>query len=259
VKAGLLERQARPRAADHRPTAEIVDLVAIPRLGVACAPSLRQSSHTKGEIMSRKIKVLGLLAVMFALTAVSASSAMAVEKYFHSDSPSGKTTLMGTQATNHVFTTNAGTITCNTVTLDGMQETNTTMEWTIEATTSACTVFGFVGVTIDTNGCHYLYTTENTTGGSLAAVTVHITCPSGKKIEVTVPGCTTSIGPQTIGGFTIQNTTSGGKKAVSIITNVSGIEYNECGTVRKNATLTGTTTVWGTDTVGGAAVNVWYE
>jgi hypothetical protein len=206
--------------------------------------------------MSRKIKIFGVLTAVFALTAVSVSSAFATERYFHSESTS--TTFSGTQTTGHVFTTNAGKVTCTTAKFTGSASVATTMELTIEPEYKSCTAFGFIGVPIDVNGCHYLFTSETATKGTTEPVITHITCPTGKAIEVTAPGCTTKVGPQTIGGNSFDNGTSGGKKDVTVTTNVEGIEYNECGTVRNNGKYTGTTTVTGKNSEG-AATGVWYE
>lgn len=210
--------------------------------------------------MTRKINRLGLLVAIFALSAVSASSALATEKSFHHDAPSGKATIHAVQTTSEVFTTNAGTMTCKTVTSVGMLEVPTTMELTMAPTYGGCSAFGFINIPIHSNGCHYLYTTATTTGGAIQPNPItHITCPPGKAIEITTPFCPIKIGPQTLQSLSFTTGSSGGKKDLTIVKNLTNIHYDECGTTRTNGTWTGQTTAVATDTVGGAAANLWYE
>ena len=124
---------------------------------------------------------------------------------------------------------------------------------------TSCIVYGFIGITVDVNGCEFLLTSTTTTSGTneLSPVT-HIVCPAGKSIELTVPGCTTKIGPQTIVGNSYANGTSGTKKDITITLNFSGVQYDECGFVRNNGTWKGKTTVTAKSEFG-SAVNLWYE
>jgi hypothetical protein len=191
--------------------------------------------------MKHKFKALGLvLAAVFAFSAVSVASASAAE--FHS--AAAPTTLTGNQATSHVFTTNAGTVTCKTATFTGTQSVVTSSTTTLAPTYSNCTAFGFLGVPIDSNGCSYVFSATGST---------QIQCPAGKSIEVTVPFCTTSVGPQTIAsGMTFETVGTTPNRTILAKTNISGIHYNECGTERTNGTYTGTTKVTG------SAGEIWF-
>jgi hypothetical protein len=101
------------------------------------------------------------------------------------------------------------------------------------------------------NACHYTFTAA--AGGQ-----VHIVC-AGKPIEITTPGCTTSVGSQTVetNEFTNATDANTGKMHIIIHTNVAGITYNECGTVRKDGTYTGTTTITAKDTLGNPVDITW--
>jgi hypothetical protein len=192
-----------------------------------------------GEEMRRN--TLGiLLAAVFALSAVGGSAASA---NFTAGSTTGNST--GVQTTGHVFTTNAGTTTCATAHFAGTWVAANSTSATVTPKWEGCKAFGFIGVPIDVNGCSIEGTTNE--GGE-----AHIKCPAGKAMEITTPGCTTSVGPQTLKTNTYTNTTNAttGKMDVLIHTNIAGITYNECGTARTNGTYTGTTTFTGKDTLG---------
>lgn len=191
--------------------------------------------------MKHKFKALGLvLAAVFALSAVSVASASAAQ--FHS--ALAPTVISGAQSTSHVFTTNAGTVTCKTAKFSGSQAVVTSETQTLTPKYENCTAFGFVGVTIDTNECAYEFNANGST---------KVVCPSGKAIEVTVPFCTTSVGPQTFAsGMTYETVGTSPSRSILAKTNISGIKYNECGTERTNGTYTGTTSV------AGSAGEVWW-
>jgi hypothetical protein len=193
--------------------------------------------------MKRKYKALGLvLAAVFAFSAVSVASASAAE--FHSKA--APTTITGVQKASHVFTTNAGKVTCTTAKFTGTQSVVTSATVTLTPTYENCTAFGFVGITIDTNGCKYNFNANGST---------KVECPTGKAIEVTVPFCTTSVGSQTLSSgmsFATEGTEAAHNRKILATTNISGITYNECGTVRTNGTYTGTTTVTG------SAGEIWF-
>lgn len=191
--------------------------------------------------MTRKFKSLGLvLAAVFAMSALGVSAASAAE--FHS--AKAPTTISGTQSSSHVFTTNAGTVTCKTATFSGTQSTTTATTVQLTPTYSSCTAFGFINVPIDVNGCSYTFTSHGATT---------VDCPSGKAFEITAPGCTTKVGPQTFAsGMTYTTVGSTPSRSISASTNISGITYDECGTIRTNGTYKGTTSITG------SAGEVWY-
>ena len=188
-----------------------------------------------------KFKTLGsILAAVCALGALSASPAAAE---FHAAAV--PTTLHGTQTTAHVFKTTSGGVTCKSKTFSGTMTSKTTSTITLVPSelTSGCTAYGFIGVPIHFNGCAYILHANGTTV---------IECPGTAEIEITVPGCTTFIGPQHIAtGNTFSN--NAGKTDINITTHMSGITYRECshtatlqhdGTYDGNTTLTGSSSIW---------------
>jgi hypothetical protein len=191
--------------------------------------------------MNRKIKTLGVvLASVFAMSAIGASAASAAE--FHSAIHPQE--IHGTQTTGHVFTTNAGTVTCKKATFTGTTSAKTSATQTLSPDYNECTAFGFINVPIHENGCAYIFDASGTT---------EVECPEGKKIEITAPFCTTTVGPQHIaGGMSFAN--NAGKTDINATTNIkTEIDYNECGTNRTNGSYTGGTTVTG------ASGSIWYE
>lgn len=170
--------------------------------------------------MSMRHKLIGL--IVFAVVAANSSAASATE--FHIPVVTGK------QATSHVFTTNAGTVTCKNIHFE--RQGSGTTQITLTTTYAGCTAFGFVDVSTDTNGCHYLITGDGVT---------HIDCPTAAGIKITAPFCTTEIPPQTVGGNTFE--TNGAGTDIIVVSNLTKITYDECGTVRTNGTYTGKTTL----------------
>jgi hypothetical protein len=198
--------------------------------------------------MIRNLKSLGLaLMAVAAFGVVGVSAASAAE--FHSEGAT--TTLTGTQTSQHVFTTTAGTVKCNTATFSGTQSGATTQFVTVTPFYSGCTAFGFINVPIHVNGCTYTFDANN-------SGQVQIKCPAGKVIEITTPGgCTTTIGSQSglkSTSYSVEG--SGTTRELTKHTNISGLHYGECGTTRTNGTLVGTTKI--TVELFGKHVGFWW-
>jgi hypothetical protein len=195
--------------------------------------------------MNRKIKTLGIvLASVFAMSAIGASAASAAE--FHSAVHPQE--IHGVQTVGHVFTTDAGTVTCKTATFTGTTSAKTSPTQTLAPDYNNCTAFGFINVPIHENGCDYLFNANGTT---------EVKCPtvSGvkQKIEITVPFCTTTVGEQHIGaGMSFTN--NAGETDIIATTNIKEeIDYVECG-----GPLTENGSYKGTTTVTGKSGSVWY-
>jgi hypothetical protein len=204
--------------------------------------------------MIRNRKTLGLvLAAVLAIGGLSASNASAAS--FHSEVE--HTIIDGEQSpgTNDLMRFNAGTWTCNSITYTGTTTTATNTSLTVTPTWKECTAFGFVNITIDVNGCTYVFNA----GGSF-----QISCP-GNPITVTAFNCHIKIGSQTFpSGITYDNAGTGTGRDMSFTINFSGLTYTQesksfpgCsnGTFN-NGTYEGNATVTGTDTAG-SPVGVW--
>jgi hypothetical protein len=207
--------------------------------------------------MNRKLKALGLALAAVMAMAAFASSAYAAE--FHSEAT--HTEIKGEQEETDVFTTNAGTVKCTTATYVGTTSAATTSEITVTPTYSNCTAFGFVNTPIDTNNCHYTFTSNPTVPPVL-----HILCPTAP-ITVTAFNCWVTVGSQTVNsGIEYTNKGAGTTRDVTVDVNISGLTYTQhsksfpgCtnGTFT-NGTYVGKATVKGTNTAG-TQVGVWWQ
>lgn len=201
--------------------------------------------------MVRNLKTLGVAVVaMLAMSAVVASAASANLKFHAAQT---HTILTGSQTTQHVFQTNTGTVTCSTATFSGTQQNATATEITIAPNYDNCIAFGFVSVPVHENGCHYLFTYDKT---------VHLQCPT-KPIEITAPGCTVTVGTQTISPVDFNNNAA--KTDVTVVATVGNIQYTNhdegfvcTGGQFTGGKYTGSTTVTGEDT-NKNPVAIWYE
>jgi hypothetical protein len=207
--------------------------------------------------MNRKLKALGLaLAAVMALAAFSGSASAAE---FHSEV--AHTQISGNQVGSDVFTTNAGTVKCSETTYSGTQTTGvTSSESKVTPKYGGCTAFGFIGATIDVNGCTYIFT-PNT------EPSLHIVCGE-KPIEVTTPTCVVTVGSLTVNhGVVYTNEGAGTSRDIRVKVNLTGLTYTQhnksfpnctggAGTFT-NGTYTGEATVKGANTAG-TQVGIWW-
>lgn len=221
--------------------------------------------------MTRKIKALGLaLVAAFAMSAVAASSASASHP-FHFGSEEVHTEITGTQhAGEDVFTTNGGTVKCNTATYTATTNATKVTDITVTPHYTSCKAFGFINVPIDMDGCDYTFTTgtlETTAGGvEDYEGSVHIVCPgTGHEhaIRITAPGCEVTVPAQTPTGgkITFTNIGSGTTRQVTVDVALTGIHYTEheisgfpnCNTetvTETNGTYNGSALITGKKTTG---------
>ena len=182
--------------------------------------------------MKHRVRTASLiLGAVFAISAIGASSAFAATTFHSAVHPQS---VSGSQTSTHVFTTSAGPVTCKIATFSGTTSAKTSATQTLTPNYETCIPFGFgFGVPIHENGCAFIFNANGTS---------EIECPTGKKIEITAPFCTTSIGPQHIpSGVSYSN----GAGDIVASTNISGIDYDECGVFRTNGAYTGKTTITG--------------
>ncbi len=131
----------------------------------------------------RNLKALGLVSVaVFAMSAGAAPVASANQ--FHSTATN--TTVTRSANTNQLFEYETGgeTVACTTIGGSGQSTHQTATEVTFSPTYSGCSVIGvaFSKVVVDMNGCQYLFTI----GASSNSGPVHVKCPGGENIELTV-------------------------------------------------------------------------
>jgi hypothetical protein len=229
--------------------------------------------------MSRNLKALGLaLLAAFALSAVmvSAASAHTPAKF---TTGSDWTVLHSQAETNLVLKEGAIETSCTEVGVDGSTSetapTSITVEPTYGVTTDTtgatkCKIVagGEFDLQVHTNGCLYVFAAGGETDGSTS-----ITCPAGKSIEFTADilgkwrPCL-DFGAQTPGtptvDYTNQTEVTGGNNVwdMTVKSTVKGISYTKTGLCGSGtftqAEISGSVTVWGTDT-GGNPVNVTWD
>lgn len=228
--------------------------------------------------MRRNLKVLGLaLVAAFALSAIASGSASAEIATFTSGSP--WTTLTATALNTQTFTAGTRAVKCESVVADnasmGEDQSTITVEPTYgktvkseefteaETNETECeieTPTAKFKAMVHTNGCHYKFTAGGTVDGS-----VHIECPVGKEIEVTIdilgkfrPCLDIPAQTPTTPTVTYTNETYLDEEKnvwdVKVTSHVEGVKYTEtgvCGTeVKNNANYTGEVTVKGFNTAG---------
>jgi hypothetical protein len=161
--------------------------------------------------MKRKLKPLGL--------AIAAFSGSASAAEFHGES--AHTLISGSAIGDHVFTFSAGNARCTESTASGTQTTGvTSSEITITPKYGGCTAFGFIGATIDVNGCDYRFTPN-------ANPYLHITCGE-KPIEVTTPTCVVTVGSQTVNsGVSYINGGAGTTRDITVKIALAGLAYTQ--------------------------------
>jgi hypothetical protein len=178
--------------------------------------------------MSRKLKVLGLACVaVFALTAASASSAMATTSGFTVGA--GATRIEATQTTAQKFAIGAGgtTIKCSTSTFAGTITEGLIHETTVTPSyggAGACTFAG-LAATIEVHSCTYTITDTATANTYNVDVT---NCPSTVPITITLPstGCVVTVANQgALADFAAANNATGLVPDIDFALRFTGIAY----------------------------------
>jgi hypothetical protein len=144
--------------------------------------------------MIRNLKVMGLaLVAIFAMGAVLASAASASN--FHA--ASYPVTISGSQSTTHVFTASGTSVSCEKATFSGSASADSS-EVTIHPSYSGCTAFGFVGATVNTEECNYVFHSGNTTNEAeqIYAGTTDVVCPAGQSIKISASTCALEVKSQ---------------------------------------------------------------
>lgn len=217
--------------------------------------------------MNRKFKAVGLgLLSALAISAFVASSAFSnIEAHtgghFTTDGP------LPVQLHGHSNETHKGhlnafgqTVTC-TETYSGTQAAATATQQTIIPTYTNC-LSGANPVTVNMNGCDYLFTIRDTNASTLHN-DVHFVCPQGAKAEVSRNdgSCNITFPPQTVtNGVTYTTTTVNGKHAITADITAQNLTYEKHGACvflapfgtgpHVGASLTGSATLAGTSSLG---------
>ncbi len=189
--------------------------------------------------MIRNLKALGLaLVAVFAIGAITASAALAVEDHFTATKASAL--LTGTSTDNIFKITGGPSFECTTSQFTATGVNNST-EVTVDPSYTGrigvtphgtqCTGTPIGNVTIDMNSCDYDLTGKTTgSDGGLTDATISVTCTTtGDHIVITGPiGCRIKVPAQTptSGGVTYVNKTNHtGGSAIEVKATSTGITY----------------------------------
>jgi hypothetical protein len=207
--------------------------------------------------MIGKIKLLGLaLVAALAIGAVSVASASA-EVEFHSEAE--KTFGTGEQIGTAVYDTAAGSLKCKVLKGTGQIIGKTAKGVTISPILSECTAFG-LAIEWNFNGCQYTATSSGI---------IHLECPVGKEVLITVKAGNCSIGtPAQSNKAIYTNEGVGSTRDVKVTTTATNLVYNVygpgtiCGTLgqHNDGRPTGSITVKGySDEAHTNQVGIWVE
>ena len=160
--------------------------------------------------MIRKFKTLGLaLVAVLAMSAVVASAASATN-FTASDYPTSGTA--SSAKGNDDFKTEGGSVECKAHFHAGpLSEASETV--TVVPTYSECQAFGFLGGSVDMNGCDYRFYTSGT---------VDLVCPGTKKVVIVGATCEVTVAAQnSLSKVDLANSGNG----ISAQATIGGIEY----------------------------------
>lgn len=174
--------------------------------------------------VSKMFSLASILGLMLSACAASAASAdeVTAESY-----PASITGSADTEA--GTFVTTAGTVSCtNTKYKATLSGQTTTIVAQLDFSSTTCTAFGFPA-TVETNECSFLYTLQ---GGASTSGDVDLQCPTGKALTVkaTAGGtikCTLEMKTQNDleGSVAATNVGAGATREVTLVGNMSGIDY----------------------------------
>jgi hypothetical protein len=149
----------------------------------------------------RRVSIFcGLIFIVAVLLPAAAQAAPAFTTDFYPATVHASNT-----AGNETITTTGGTIQCDTAYHAELKEPSTTLS--ITPTYKNCVAFGFLGASVNFNGCKYLLHLYEQNAADKFAAGFDIVCEAGKSIEVAAGTCKIQIGAQA------------GLKSVSLINN----------------------------------------
>ncbi len=163
----------------------------------------------------KHMKILGLAFVaVVALGAIASSSAFATLEFFECEK---YPCLVEGTGTGGVFAIGGTSVECEKGLFKSEEQSARSEELLILAKYDKCTAFGFVGATVNMNGCDYTFHTNGT---------VDIGPAGCGPIQIKALECEVTVGSQAgLGTVKYDNEVVGGKMVVSVLANVSKIKY----------------------------------
>lgn len=149
------------------------------------------------------LKSLGLaLVAVLAVTAVVASAAQATPEFTASAYPS--TGTGSNEAGGETFTTEAGTVRCDSHFEGQLTEADSTLK--VSPTYTDCAAFGFLNAVVDTEECSYVFHATEKVEAGVYNSHVDVSCPEGQSIKISGGTCKAKIESQE--GLTTVKTTN---------------------------------------------------
>ncbi len=176
---------------------------------------------------------------------------------------SSPTYLTGHTTSSHIFSAQAGTFKCTSVSFSGSLVGPERSSVTLVPAYSGCSIFAFVAIHFKTNGCTYRFpapTTEPSTG-TYTGEPPQIVCPAGKEMEITWTSsgssvCTQKIAEQSPAKGHVEytnNTEPGGTMDYEMEAVLEGIVISSTGSLcgkAETGTFSGGTTIRGYSNAG---------
>jgi len=177
--------------------------------------NVKTSTTPKEVRMIRGFGLTGAMGMLLVASAIAAPTALAVPQFTASAYPA--TATGSNTAGNESFTTEAGTVQCDSHFVGTLSEASST--FTDTPTYSNCVAFGFLSATINTEGC--TFTKHITIKISLGVFSASLTigCPAGKSIKIVSGTCKAEIKSQNLESIKLTNSGS----SITVQPNVTNI------------------------------------
>jgi hypothetical protein len=151
-------------------------------------------------------KIIGLALVLVALGTATASASE-----FTSEAGEAEVTATQTESGKHVLAIEGSKMECGEATFQTEGEVADGESLQVHPVYGGCKSFGFIGATVTTTGCHYLFTAGSPTSSSTFNGSFHIICTGGAKIKIVAGTCEVQIGSQEALGSLMYTNLEGGE------------------------------------------------
>jgi hypothetical protein len=210
----------------------------------------------KGRIAMKR-KTLALAAVGAAMSLMLVSTSLAGAATFNTEKPN--TTVRAAQSNTLKWSFNFGSFTCGTATLEGQQSATSSPTLAMTAPNFQNCKWSGMNMPVETQGCGFVYRADTASSGG-----VDISCAAGKAVRILGPGCTVSIGSQSLGGIGYSGQGTGSNRTITFQHALSGIRYSQSGFLCtngtfSNGTISGSMLTWALNGTGSEYVGIWLQ
>jgi len=206
--------------------------------------------------MARYSKAFILALAMVSALSAGLSASASAKQQFHSETE--ETTITGSTKEKHTFNFGATSVVCSSSKFEATLTSKTSSELTMTPTYENCFIEPFekVPVGVNMNGCDYLVTFRE----EAPTTQVHLKCPSAAGIHFNVGECEIEIAPQTLAGYSFQNTGEGMFRDFDMIETEVLFAFTAGGKNCKGGAgkMSGKTTISGENSKG-ESMGIWVE